>query len=1088
MSRQINKDTFDSINDKDDSMILDGASDNDNVNLSESEGSVIGENLTQLRSEMLSYMEAFSQARLEEDEGAVDDALKGLDRAKRSIKAVQGYRSFLNEMNSESEKQGRASLGLSLSHRDLPKFQLASSVVRPFPNQEVYESAEHFLSRFENVIVGSVYREVEHVWKQFLPLCLPYSDNAWVETELKLCSGWKEARAAFKTHFGSKQATSHFTHMVFTMTMSTKETLSDYSKKYLKAVYDAGLPKDDPRIADRFLSSLTPPIQTLIRISVARTGESREADWTVEYLAKVGRDVLGDERSLYSEACLSVMSNSAIVRDSGQSIPAMKRHDSSRSESRVRVKPEGRVWKKYICTQHGRNNTHNTNDCYTLKNRSGKERKNDCFRCGKPWQRGHVCEKRKVLAVAPQREDADDGDDESQAAQVAKEMMMEGLSYDGKKEKGRKKYEADNAFNLLTPIIVQHKKLIGMIDTGSDVSFINMEILKNININKINKLNGTYNFLSDNNDISRIGVTHPLHFKYANGITFTHKLEVMKFNKGFGFDLLLGTDILSKMNIGLTGVAYKIEGEFSHSDTVENDDLIFENINIDRTCKHVPDDSPAGTSIQRSEFFNTIKETLGKNLKISETSCCPMPESIIRLPTKDGATAYRRQYPIPHALRSVLDRQIDEWLTTGTVIKSKVNTSFNSPLLLVPKRNKAGEIVNHRVCLDVRLLNKLLPPSFNYPVPIIREIFDNLAGKKVFSTIDLSNAYHRFKVAAEDVHKLTFTHNNSQYSFIKGCFGIKMLTSQFQKCLAILFDGMDCVQNFVDDCIIASDSYEEHARDVKMVIDKLTSVNLIINQDKCVWFQHSVRLLGFVVNTTGTKVDPSKLTNVENWPLPNKSFKQIQQFMGLINYFREYIPMISRVAEPITRLSHATNVQELWTDEQTQSFVALKQILQSNVILHYPDMEKQFFVATDASLYGVAAVLYQRDQHGRDQYISFVSSSLSPSQRRWSTTKRELYAIVLALQKFRKFVWGRHFVIYTDHKALIYLHTQKIANPMMIGWIETLLDFDFEVVHIPGIMNKLPDILSRLYPPLDNEHKLVEDNGSHKSKITKKRF
>mgnify|MGYP003484927904 FL=1 len=73
-----------------------------------------------------------------------------------------------------------------------------------------------------------------------------------------------------------------------------------------------------------------------------------------------------------------------------------------------------------------------------------------------------MCEKRKVLAVAPQREDADDGDDESQAAQVAKEMMMEGLSYDGKKEKGRKKYEADNAFNLLTPIIVQHKKLIVM--------------------------------------------------------------------------------------------------------------------------------------------------------------------------------------------------------------------------------------------------------------------------------------------------------------------------------------------------------------------------------------------------------------------------------------------------------------------------------------------------------------------------------------------------------------------------------------------------------------------------------------------------
>ena len=114
--------------------------------------------------------------------------------------------------------------------------------------------------------------------------------------------------------------------------------------------------------------------------------------------------------------------------------------------------------------------------------------------------------------------------------------------------------------------------------------------------------------------------------------------------------------------------------------------------------------------------------------------------------------------------------------------------------------------------------------------------------------------------------------------------------------------------------------------------------------------------------------------------------------------------------------------------------------------------------------------------------MSFVSSSLSPSQRRWSTTKRELYAIVLALKKFRKFLWGRHFVVYTDHKALVYLHTQKIANPMMIGWIETLLDFDFDVVHIPGILNKLPDVLSRLYPPLEDENKLVGDSSSSSSK------
>ncbi|KAG1494148.1 hypothetical protein G6F49_013282 [Rhizopus delemar] len=116
-----------------------------------------------------------------------------------------------------------AEAGLTLSHRNLPKFQLALSVVRPFPNEEVFESVEHFLARFENIIKGSAYRDVEQVWKQFLPLCLPYSDNAWVETDLRKCNTWAEARAAFKEHHDSSLATRHYTDLVFTMQIVINE-------------------------------------------------------------------------------------------------------------------------------------------------------------------------------------------------------------------------------------------------------------------------------------------------------------------------------------------------------------------------------------------------------------------------------------------------------------------------------------------------------------------------------------------------------------------------------------------------------------------------------------------------------------------------------------------------------------------------------------------------------------------------------------------------------------------------------------------------------------------------------------------------
>lgn len=626
--------------------------------------------------------------------------------------------------------------------------------------------------------------------------------------------------------------------------------------------------------------------------------------------------------------------------------------------------------------------------------------------------------------------------------------------------------------------------MVAKIDTGSTHTFIKLESLRNklhlFNINK--NVNGYFNCLSKDNKISRIGLTDPLTIKYTNGISFKHQFEVMDFNDSFDFDILLGTDIMSKMGIALTGVAYNLEDD---SADPSDKDSIFSNANIVTTDTPEPDNSPAGSQKEAAQFMASIQDNTDNNQKIPVESYCPIPESIVKLPTPEGATAYRRQYSIPHTLRPVLDEQIKEWLKTKTIEKCGVNTSFNSPLLLVPKKNKQGEIVSHRACLDVRLLNKILPPTYNFEVPLVRNIFENLRGKKVFSTLDLSNAYHRFKIHPPDSHKLTFSHNGQQYCFIKGCFGLKSLTSQFCKVMAILFEGMDCVQSFVDDCIVASETPEQHAKDVAMVIVRLTNAKLILNPKKCVWFQQSVRMLGFVVNADGIMVDKAKLTNVESWPVP-KTAKHIQQFMGLINYFREFVPMISTVAEPLTRLSHAKNVEELWSDEQDKSFNALKEILHSSMLLHYPDFTKEFFVASDASQYGISAVLFQRDDKGRDKYISFVSNALSPSQRRWSATRRELYGVLMAFRRFHQYIWGRRFTLHTDHKALTYMHTQRDCNHMMLNWFEEILTYDFDAVHIPGILLKLPDLLSRLYSPLEHfqsDHKLVEGStGSKKQK------
>jgi hypothetical protein len=441
----------------------------------------INGNLASLSSEFQAQVQAFTAARQNNDEAGADEALRKMERIKRQVKALKECSSVFESAAGQPEASTR-SAGLTLSHRDLPKFQLSSCVRLPFPNEEAFESVEHFLTRFENIIKGSAYRDVELVWRKFLPLCLPYTDHVWFENELSKCRNWSEARSMFKDHHGSNLATRHYTDMVFTMQMGAKESISEYSKRFLQAVYNAGLPSNDPRIADRFLASLTLPVQTIIRVTVARVGRNKNANgenWTVEYITQVGRDILGDDASAYAVA------TSLIPNANDNSRMVNRSSVMSNGESKTfRKKPKfsHKVVKSYFCKHHGKNGTHDTGDCFSLKNQD-KPAGKSCYTCKKPWVPGHKCASsntKKVLAVS--KNDQASGKREENEGKLIDEAtseinsMMEGLTYDCKYTNTEKEKEVNDMFNLLTPIIIENQKLMGRIDTGRDISFINANI------------------------------------------------------------------------------------------------------------------------------------------------------------------------------------------------------------------------------------------------------------------------------------------------------------------------------------------------------------------------------------------------------------------------------------------------------------------------------------------------------------------------------------------------------------------------------------------------------------------------------------
>ncbi|SAM02503.1 hypothetical protein [Absidia glauca] len=681
---------------------------------------------------------------------------------------------------------------------------------------------------------------------------------------------------------------------------------------------------------------------------------------------------------------------------------------------------------------------------------------NSCEHCDKPWD--HQCKEflqhkadkfaARMAKLQLDNEEPKSNNSRNKGKGKAKDQTYEDAMSDNEYELAstKRKREADLT-QIIVPINIGCNRLYALVDTGCTFSSIDSSIVIK-NKYEVNKEEGFITLANKSSKVKRKGRTNELEVLY-NGKKLFHSFEVMDLPEFENYKCVIGTDLLSFLGIYMIGLAVSFNDN-TPSDSEEEISDIPE-----------PDHSPAGTEQEQNHFFEQIKESMQNNLKIDPKSFCSVPESKVTLDTPEGKTCYRRQYPIPDKLMPLVDEAVNKWKAEGTVIRSTSNNQWNSPLTLAPKKDADGKKTKKRPCLDPRHINNLLPDD-KFPIPLIREIFEKLKNSRVFTTLDLKNAFHRFQIDPKDQHKTTFTHRDEQLMF-QGCpFGLKPLSSKFQRVTSLILKDMNYATSFIDDIVVFSQDMHQHAKHVKAVIDKLTEVKLILNSDKCHFAQRSVNLLGFCVSEKGLTLDTRKVSNVQNWPRPQTG-NDVEKFLGVINYFRDHIPMISSITAPLDKLRKKKSLAKDWTDLCETAFQKLKIILTRTPILKYPQVNEPYYVATDASNDGIGAVLFQMINK-KVHHIGFFARSLSKSERNYNTTKRELLAVVFALNKFHKYLWGNHFTLFTDHKALVYIHTQKYANPMMINWYDTLLQYNFTVAHIPGMTNILPDALSRLFP------------------------
>ena len=405
-------------------------------------------------------------------------------------------------------------------------------------------------------------------------------------------------------------------------------------------------------------------------------------------------------------------------------------------------------------------------------------------------------------------------------------------------------------------------------------------------------------------------------------------------------------------------------------------------------------------------------------------------------------------YRMAPAELTELKTQLQELLDKGLIQPSV--SPWGAPVLFVKKKD--GSL---RLCIDYRELNKVTVKN-KYPLPRIDDLFDQLAGASVFSKIDLRSGYHQLRIKKEDVPKTAFRTRYGHYEFLVLPFGLTNAPAFFMDLMNRVFKPFldQFVVVFIDDILVYSKTRSEHANHLRMVLKTLDEHKLYAKLKKCEFWLEEVQFLGHIVGKDGISVDPAKVEAIVNWPRPT-NVSEVRSFLGMAGYYRRFVEGFSKLALPITKLLRKTNKFE-WTAECENAFQELKERMVTAPILAIPEGNEGFVIYSDASKKGLGCVLMQKGK-----VIAYASRQLKPYEENYPTHDLELAAVVFALKIWRHYLYGVRCEVYTDHKSLKYIFTQKELNMRQRRWLELLKDYDMEIKYHPGKANVVADALSR---------------------------
>lgn len=439
----------------------------------------------------------------------------------------------------------------------------------------------------------------------------------------------------------------------------------------------------------------------------------------------------------------------------------------------------------------------------------------------------------------------------------------------------------------------------------------------------------------------------------------------------------------------------------------------------------------------------------------------------VSIQLKDGAKPVaRRGRRIQAPLEEQLVVKLKKAEEDGIIEKSDSFSGWQHALVVAFK--KSGE---PRICVDLRPLNTYVVRQ-PHPFPSFEEMSNFFSGATVFSKLDIQDAFHQIELDEGSRDLTTFTSSIGTYRYCRLPFGLSSAPELFHRIIGQKLAGLHNVINFLDDVMVVGATLEDHDRALAAVLQRFDWARIRLNLNKCELRKSDLEFLGYKISAAGIAPSPSKVEALKNCRPPQTKL-EAQSFLGLVSYVgHRFIPNLAATEEPIRRLTQK-NVKFEWKEEQQKAFEQLIDQVTAITNLNFYSLSKNTLLYADASPHALAAVLAQKGDDEVVHPIAFASKSLSKSDQRLSQTEKEAMALVWAIEHFDYFLKGRHFDLYTDHKALevifsIRKPTSSLTSARIERWLLRIQDYQFEVKYIQG-KKMIADFCSRACKLADDE-------------------